>query len=256
MKPVLQAFFSRVLCAVERPSMIVRWLSLCVAIGCSLTLCASASGAGSAAVLAEFYGAGVHQYFSGNYGQAVSTLTSAINGGTRDPRAYYFRALAGMQSGNGGDVEADLRKGAALESADADQFYAVGRSLERVQGPARTSLERYRALARAEAYTRRHDRDLLRYEQRRRAETDVLRRANVAPVAPADLIPAPAPALPPAAVPPPPPAADEHLFDEAPAADVPADAIEPPAADDEMPAEDAPAAAEDNPFADEPEAAK
>ncbi|HEY2893305.1 MAG TPA: hypothetical protein VGJ16_03805 [Pirellulales bacterium] len=240
----------------------VRRVSLCVAVGCSLALCASASGASSGAVLAEFYGAGVHQYFSGNYGQAVSTFTAAINGGTRDPRAYYFRALAAMQSGAGGsDVEADLRKGAALESADADQFYAVGRSLERVQGSARMTLERYRALARAEAYTRRHDRDLLRYEQRRRAETDVLRRANVAPVPPADLIPAPAPALAPAVVPPPLPAADDNPFDEAPAVDEPADAVEPPAADEEMAAEDAPAAdaappADDNPFVDEPDAAK
>lgn len=239
----------------------VRGVSLCVAVSCSLALCASASGASSGAVLAEFYGTGVHQYFSGNYGQAVSTLTAAINGGTRDPRAYYFRALAAMQSGAGGsDVEADLRKGAALESADADQFYAVGRSLERVQGSARMTLERYRALARAEAYTRRHDRDLLRYEQRRRAETDVLRRATVAPVPPADLIPAPAPAVAPAVVRPPPvPGADDNPFDEAPAADEPVEAVEPPPGDEEMPVEDAPAAAaaaDDNPFADEPDAAK
>jgi hypothetical protein len=226
----------------------VRRISLCIAAGCSLALCASASGAGSGAVLTEFYGAGVHQYFSGNYGQAVSSLTAAINGGTRDPRAYYFRALAAMQSGGGGsDVEADLRKGAALESADADQFYAVGRSLERVQGQARMTLERYRALARAEAYTRRHDRDLLR-------------RAPVTPVPPADLIPAPPPAVAPAVVPPPPvPAANDNPFDEPPA-DEPADAVAPPPSDEEMPAEDAAAAeapaAEDNPFADEPEAAK
>lgn len=239
----------------------VRRISLCIAAGCSLALCASASGAGSGAVLTEFYGAGVHQYFSGNYGQAVSSLTAAINGGTRDPRAYYFRALAAMQSGGGGsDVEADLRKGAALESADADQFYAVGRSLERVQGQARMTLERYRALARAEAYTRRHDRDLLRYEQRRRAEADVLRRAPVTPVPPADLIPAPPPAVAPAVVPPPPvPAADADPFDEPPA-DEPADAVAPPPGDEEVPAEDAAApeapAAEGDPFADEPEAAK
>jgi len=241
--------------------MTVRRISLCVAVSCSLALCGSASGASPGAVLAEFYGAGVHQYFSGNYGQAASSLTAAINGGTRDPRVYYFRALAAMQSGAGGaDVEADLRKGAALESADADQFYAVGRSLERIQGPARMQLERYRALARAEAYTRRHDRDLLRYEQRRRAETDVLRRAIVAPVPPADLIPAPVPAVPPGVVPPPLPAADDNPFDEAPPVDEPADAIEPPAADEEMPAEDVPAAdvapAADDPFADEPDAPK
>ncbi len=97
-------------------------------------------------MLAEFYGSGVHQYFSGNASQAIADLTAAINGGSRDPRAYYFRALAEMRLGMQGQAGADLQRGAALESTDINQFYPVGKSLERVQGSARMSIEQHIAL--------------------------------------------------------------------------------------------------------------
>src|SRR5260221_6982085 len=71
------------------------------------------------AVLSDLYGRGVHQYFAGNDAEAADALTSAIDGGTRDPRAYYFRALVGLRSGLS-DVDGDLRKGAELESADSN----------------------------------------------------------------------------------------------------------------------------------------
>lgn len=100
-----------------------------VACGLSLALLIVSSRARAAeeAVLAEFYGSGVHQYFSGNAGQAIADLTTAIKGGTKDPRAYYFRALAQMRQGNQAGAQVDLQKGAALESADLNQFYPVGK---------------------------------------------------------------------------------------------------------------------------------
>jgi hypothetical protein len=170
------------------------------------------------AVLSEFYGSGVHQYFAGNYAQASSDLTASIEGGSKDPRAYYFRGLAALRLGWQQNAAADFRAGAALESADINQFYPVGKSLERVQGSARMSLERYRAVARAEAHQRQERRNAIRYEQRKRAEAQVLR--------------APGP-TPPAAGP-------------VPSKDEPAEA------DEAMPGKEKPAAKEvdDDPFAD------
>lgn len=161
------------------------------------------------AVLAQFYGRGVHQYFAGNYDSAAADLTTAIDGGSKDPRAYYFRALTSLRRGDSYSADSDLRVGASLESADVSQFYPVGKSLERVQGADRKTVERHRAIARAEAFQRRHDRDLLRYEQRRRAESQVLRSSGVAPLVKP---PAPAAAEPP--VPGPEPADDDPFADK------------------------------------------
>jgi hypothetical protein len=229
-----------------------------------------AARASDEAVLAEFYGRGVHQYFAGNYGQAIADLSAAINGGTRDPRAYYFRALAGMNSGQQAQVAGDLRKGAELESADLNQFYPVGKSLERVQGSARMQIERHRSLARAQAFQRRHERDLIRYEQRRRAESQVLRSSASAPLPapPADLLPKEV--APPEPGPPAEPiagkvdkkpaanAGNEPSGDELFSEDAPAAEAAPPAAEEaEMPAEDAtPETPEENPFADDPQDSK
>ena len=42
-----------------------------------------------------------------------------IDGGSKDPRTYYYRSLAHLRMGNTSAAERDMRKGAALESADA-----------------------------------------------------------------------------------------------------------------------------------------
>jgi hypothetical protein len=199
-----------------------------------VVLFAVASGASlqaQEAVLSDFYGTGVHQYFSGNYSQANGYLGAAIRGGSKDPRPYYFQALVDMRLGRSADAQANLQKAAALESADVNQMYPVGKSLERIQGPARMQIERYRTLARAEAYQRQLRSDAARYEERRRAQTEMLR----TPAAPA-----PAGAAPPV----PPPAVEaEDPFAETPDAPV----AEPPAA---MPPDEAPATKEgEDPFA-------
>jgi hypothetical protein len=224
------------------------------------------------AVLSEFYGSGVHRYFAGNYAQASSDLTAAIEGGSKDPRAYYFRALAALRLGWQQNARADFQTGAALESADINQFYPVGKSLERVQGSARMTLERYRAVARAEAHQRQERRNAIRYEQRKRAEAQVLRAPGPTP-----------PPIPPAAKPS--PAAVEDPFaekegkaeaaEEKPAAKEGDDdpfagpaaqenaADKKPDAEEEMPAEDASdkdadapgdKAGDENPFGDDADA--
>lgn len=183
-------------------------------------------------VLNQMYGVGVHSYFSGNYPQAMSDLTTVIDAGSSDPRAFYFRGLAAMRLRMNDNAEQDFRRGAELEAKSFDRFYPVSRSLERVQGYDRVALERHRAQARAIAYQEKQKREQARYEQLRRAEEAVVRPAPAAPEAPAA---APAKA-----------AADEEPA--APPADDPF--AEKPEAPVDAPAEEpAEAAAEEDPFA-------
>jgi hypothetical protein len=210
----------------------------------ALAVVASRDLTAQEAVLSDLYGRGVHQYFAGNNADANAALTAAIDGGTKDPRAYYFRALVGMRGG-AGDVERDLRKAAELETADSNLLYPVGKALERVQGASRMTIERYRSVARAEAHQRQLRRDILRYEERKRAEGEIGTPAVVPPA------PSRRPAVTPP-VPTPEPAA-EDLFEEAPKPNAPP-AAQPP---DSMPEENAaPAKEGEDPFAEPPAADK
>ncbi len=246
---------------------------VCIVGGVLAIGCWGSSASAQQAVMDEFYGTGVHNFYDRDFFQAMQNLSVAIDGGSQDPRAYYYRGLARMRSGDVQGAHADLQKGSALETADVDQFYPVAKSLERIQGSERSTLERYRALARAQARQRQLRRDAVRYEERRRHEAQVLRSVPVGPppaalgVAPATAVEAPAPAdaapaaAPAAAATPMPPAAGSP-FDapagapaEAPTDDPFAPAADAPAAADDpfgatMPADD-PAAAED-PFTDDP----
>ncbi len=221
-------------------------MSLFVRAACGFTLALAGLSTGSVAAqdaaLVEFYGTGVHHYFAGNPAQAAGDLTAAIDGGTKDPRAYYFRALAEMKLGRQDVAAADMKKGAALESADINQYYPVGKSLERVQGPARLAIERYRAVARVETHQRQQQRDAVRYEQRRHAEEKVLRSPSLAPPPPKPSKPVAQPS-------------DEDPFDDKAAGDEDKPAADPDGAE-EMPADDAaPAAADDlDADADKPDA--
>lgn len=259
------------------PAEFATMLKKIVCFACGMVFVATAARlAAQEAVLNEFYGSGVHQYFSGNMDQAIADLTASIRGGSKDPRAYYFRALAEMQRGMQQQAMADLQQGAALESADLNQFYPVGKSLERVQGSARLAIERYRAVARAQALDQQRKRAAVRYEQRRRAEAAVLRAA--APAAEAEAVKAaaaePLPAKPAEEDPfadektPPTPDTEMPAEEAEPATEAPKPAAETskpaaeaakPAAEASKPAAEAPAAdapaagpaAEDDPFADE-----
>jgi tetratricopeptide (TPR) repeat protein len=126
------------------------------------------------AVLEQLYGKGVHSYFSGDYSKAYERLTSVINAGISDPRAFYFRGLAYMQLGRTPEAEMDFRKGAELESKDINKYYNVGRALERIQGPERKLLESYRVQARMAAYAESEKLRKARYEALRREEARVL----------------------------------------------------------------------------------
>lgn len=82
----------------------------------------------------------------GDLNGAQGLLTQIIEAGTRDPRAYYYRALVSEQLG--ADSEQDLRAAATLE-AETTSTRLVNRALENVQGATRAKIEKYRAEARA-----------------------------------------------------------------------------------------------------------
>jgi hypothetical protein len=182
--------------------------------------------------LAAAYGDGVHAYFAGDYERAYEDLTQAIEAGTTDPRAFYFRGLAALRQGRTDEAEADFTVGADRESAGLGAW-PVGRSLERIQGADRLRLERHRMRARVALLQRQREAEQLRYSQLEEAQPDVIRRRR--PVAPRD--------------------ADEgNVFEEQPA---PAEQPEPAAPAEPMPEPEAtepeePAAkpAADNPFGD------
>ena len=223
----------------------------------SLALTASISILGSAGaawgqdmVLSQMYGSGVHAYFSGQYQQAMTDLGSAIDAGSKDPRAYYFRGLAAMRMGQESSAQQDFKSGADLEAKTLERFYPVSRSLERVQGRDRIAVERFRAQARAVVYQEKQTQEQARYERLRRAEESVLRSTPVA--APIPAVAPTAPGVP--AQPKVPAAADDPFADSPPAEAAPKPAAPPAAEEDPFGADEpapAPPAAEDDPFADD-----
>ena len=109
-----------------------------------LVVAASSSTIGQEDLLSELYGLGVHSYNSGDYRDAYENLSAAVEGGTKDPRAFYFRGLALAQLGRPEDARLDFAKGAQLEVAGGGDRYPIGRALERIQGTQRLTIERVR----------------------------------------------------------------------------------------------------------------
>jgi hypothetical protein len=116
---------------------------------CAAFVVALAAAAADAAEPASAsLGMGMHAFHGGDFEAANRLLSEAIDSGTRDPRAYYFRGLAACRCGAGFEAEADFMEGARLE-ATGRGGWDIGRALERVQGFERVKLERYRARARS-----------------------------------------------------------------------------------------------------------
>ncbi len=118
------------------------------------------------AVLGQMYGSGVHAYFGQDFVKAHESLTSAIDGKTQDPRAYYFRGLALLKLGRPQEAESDFQRGAKLESAiDPSRAYNIARALERIQGSDRAMLEKFRLAARMTVLKNSEDDQARRYQQ-------------------------------------------------------------------------------------------
>ncbi|MBM4000188.1 MAG: hypothetical protein FJ297_11760 [Planctomycetes bacterium] len=126
------------------------------------------------AIISEWYGRGVHAYYSGKWDEAHALLTRAIEKGARDPRCFYFRGLTFARSGRPEEADADMKRGAALEAADLDRHYDVARSLQRVQGEIRIQLEKHRDAARIAARELAAKRARAKYEEFLKDEQRVL----------------------------------------------------------------------------------
>ena len=222
--------------------------------------------------LGELYGRGVHAYNSGNFVEAYNLLTRAIESGSEDPRCHYFRGLSYIRLGREPEARQDFTTAAAMEMEDTDRFYNVSKSLERIQGRARTLLERYRSNARLRAFQSREEERFNRYQRIRRNEPNVTIQPSAteevpagepsadaespAEEMPAEEMPAEEPGpngdVPAGEMPadePMPEAEDPFSEDAAPAEDMPADE---PAADANKPAADTDEPkTDDDPFADD-----
>jgi hypothetical protein len=144
----------------------------------ALVAVAAPSSNAQNAVLSEFYGRGVHAFYSGDYATATDFLTKAIDGGIKDPRAYYFRGLTSTASGDEYSAESDYRAGAEIEAAGS--FASVGSSLTRIQGSCRMQIETIRQQARLDYQATSTARSKARYEGMEAASGDVLREPPVA----------------------------------------------------------------------------
>ncbi|HUS39680.1 MAG TPA: hypothetical protein VMX74_09530 [Pirellulales bacterium] len=114
-------------------------------------------------VLVQLYGQGVHEYFSGQYHEAQKNLSAAIDSGSRDPRAYYYRGLVNQRLGYEGAASEDFKMGADLE-VRTGVSEAVGRALTRIQGQDRMAVEKHRTDARLVLQRERSQRRRDRYE--------------------------------------------------------------------------------------------
>jgi hypothetical protein len=132
-------------------------------------------------VLGQKLSYGVHAYFAGDYLKAYEELTAAVDGGSKDPRVFYFRGLSYEKLGREVEAKQDFKHGADLESRDADKFYNVSKSLERVQGTSRVTLESFRINARMAVLEENERLHKLRYEAIQREEARVLRDMPPAP---------------------------------------------------------------------------
>lgn len=124
----------------------------------------SSTAQGQEYVLDEIYGRGVHRFFAYDYPSAIENLTLAIENGSNDPRAYYFRGLASAALGNIPEAESDFRAGAMIEAQGA-YGDLIGRSLARIQGPIRLHIEKIRQRARLAVLTDQRAKDDIRFNQ-------------------------------------------------------------------------------------------
>jgi hypothetical protein len=209
----------------------------------AVVLCAySTAGArGDDSVLAEMYGQGVHAYFAGDYFNAHAMLSGAIQQGSQDPRAYFFRGLCYAWLGRPDEAAADFTIGADLEANSMDRAYPVSDSLQRIQGRTRMQIEKYRQMARLASRTKTNRAGQARYDEQKPGVLRTPRRSAAAgpasdpfaegaetapqkaPARPAPAIAAPATGDPfgaPAAAPPAAPTADPFGTPAAPAATV------------------------------------
>ena len=146
-----------------------------IGLAMSIALTAGTLQAQQDELLADLYGRGVHAYFQGELNTAHKFFSDAIEQKIQDPRCYYFRGATYTRLGRPDQATKDFQVGALLEARDIQNIYPVNRSLQRVQGKVRLTLETHRKQARLELRKYEEKRQQVRYETLKAAEKDVLR---------------------------------------------------------------------------------
>ncbi len=145
----------------------------------------------------QLFGAGVHAYFSGSMTEAYDLFSTAISNETDDPRVFYYRGMTLLNLGRRQAADADFAVGARMEAMAAGSIYPIDRSLERLQGVARLSIERHRTMAVAIVEREAAERQRQRYEQIENARPNV-----TTPVEPGESVFQPSGEVPPEVTPP------------------------------------------------------
>ena len=91
----------------------------------------------------KHYARGVHAFWQGDFGTALSELDNAVSLEPTEPLHWYFRALTYKRLNRNRRAQHDALMGAHLEQS-ADDNQRVGTALTRVQGKLRLWLEAYR----------------------------------------------------------------------------------------------------------------
>jgi tetratricopeptide (TPR) repeat protein len=89
------------------------------------------------ALAQEFYGLGVHGYWSREYASAVDQLTQACRLDPNDARPWYFRGLAEQALGKREAALASFAMATRLVASGTADRHALAKALERVQGSQR-----------------------------------------------------------------------------------------------------------------------
>lgn len=111
---------------------------------CCLIACAAFAQDRTAA---KSYGEGVHAFHAGEYQQAVELFTRSISEDSSDPRSYYYRGASHWKLNDRSQATVDFESGAQQETNGPALPYKMSKVLERVQGPARLSIEAARKTA-------------------------------------------------------------------------------------------------------------
>ncbi len=141
----------------------------------SLSLTSFAHAQRGSSTTSAIYGRGVHAYFAGRTSEAEKYFSQAIDSGSTDPRPYYYRAMVRLNQGRKFEAENDMRMGADYEARNPGMKSSIGRSLQRVQGPGRRTLEQFRRQARLDRLQQSQQQTQQRYQQLDRRGPSVLR---------------------------------------------------------------------------------
>jgi hypothetical protein len=96
-------------------------------------------------LLAEaHYAAGLRAYFAGRFADAESAFTGAVEADNQDARYFYFLGLSRLALNKPNEANTDFEEGARLERDNHPARKVVSTALERIQGPPRQSLNRFR----------------------------------------------------------------------------------------------------------------